>query len=381
METNTYTILEEKRNEVEKKLKRLQKKAQKYDIPFSYSEGESYAITLKHKNEYDYIVENQYEVYDLTIQSETIKKDGYTVIAHLEHSPFGNIVNVFEGEIQTEWVTRKPFCKHCNANHNLRYTFMVSNGTEIKQVGRSCLKEYCGIDPQVIGMVNAFYEEIEDCTAEGWDFREPLPCVYSYWEMLALCIDITKEQGYVKTDERGSNKEKLIEALRENKHPSEWAQKVADEMETAIVNMDIETAVACRLNNVQARLKGMFCKPSEFGYFAYAPTAYNNYIERMKREERKNKEREQMGAQSEYVGTVGERYTFPVKEIKLLTSFFNDYGEVFLYRFIDTDGNVLMWFASSKLKDENATAIKATIKAHNERDGVKQTILTRVKVA
>ena len=101
----------------------------------------------------------------------------------------------------------------------------------------------------------------------------------------------------------------------------------------------------------------------------------------MKREERKNKEREQMGAQSEYVGTVGERYTFPVKEIKLLTSFFNDYGEVFLYRFIDTDDNVLMWFASSKLKDDNATAIKATIKAHNERDGVKQTILTRVKVA
>ena len=37
-------------------------------------------------------------------------------------------------------------------------------------------------------------------------------------------------------------------------------------------------AIDARLNNVQARLKGLFCKPSDFGYFAYAPTAIEWFI-------------------------------------------------------------------------------------------------------
>ena len=88
-----------------------------------------------------------------------------------------------------------------------------------------------------------------------------------------------------------------------------------------------------------------------------------------------------MSEQSEYVGNVGERSVFEVKEAVLLASFQSYYGTTFLYRFLDNSDNVLLWFASGTFETDNVTKIKATVKEHSERDGVKQTILTRVKVA
>ena len=381
METNTYTVLEEKRSDVEKKIKRIAKKAQKYGFPFNVTYGEPYAYTVTHRDDFGEKYEIKYEVFDLTIESETIKKGDYTVLAHLEHGDNGNIVNIFHGEAQSEWVTRKPFCEHCNSNHGLKITFMVSDGKETKQVGRTCLKDYCGIDPQMVGIMNEFYEDIAEDDPERFEsFGHVMP-VYDTTEAIALAIDIMAKQGYVKSDERDSNKSKLWDDLHKRVLPSEGAKNRAEEMVKAINAMSVEEAVDARLNNVKVRLVGEYCKPSDLGYFAYAPLAYEKHLERIARDAEKAKEKEQMSKQSKYVGTIGERYTFPVKEVKLLTSFETYYGITYLYRFIDTDDNVLIWFASSRSMDEDATAIKATVKDHSERDGVKQTILTRVKVA
>ena len=270
-----------------------------------------------------------------------------------------------------------PFCAHCNANHNLKYTFIVTNGKEEKQVGRTCLKDYCGIDPQMIGAFNAFFEEMEEESAERYEFIDGVPCVYSAVEILAHAIEITDEQGYIKSDEYDSNKGHLIKKCG-NVPNHDYFQK-AEVMAEAIKNLSIDDAITYRLNNVQARLKGDYCKPSDFGYFAYAPTAYKNMIERKAREERRAQEKAEIGAHSNYVGIVGERADFEIKEVRLLTSFFTDYGTTFLYRFIDKNDNVLIWFASSKMENETASKIKATVKSHSERDGVKQTLITRVK--
>ena len=86
MDTNTYTILTEKQEDVEKKLKRLQKKAHKYGITFSSSWGEPYAIERTHTDDFGKKYTIKYEVVDLTIESEIIRKDGYTVLAYIEHA-------------------------------------------------------------------------------------------------------------------------------------------------------------------------------------------------------------------------------------------------------------------------------------------------------
>ena len=67
-----------------------------------------------------------------------------------------------------------------------------------------------------------------------------------------------------------------------------------------------------------------------------------------------------------------------VADMSLLTSWEGDWGYTYLYKIIDTAGNVLIWYASRCI--DAAKKIKATIKDHSERDGVKQTIVTRCSV-
>lgn len=89
-----------------------------------------------------------------------------------------------------------------------------------------------------------------------------------------------------------------------------------------------------------------------------------------------NGKRRKQGAHFfDYIGEVGERVTVDVAEMNLLTSWENDYGYTFLYKIVDVLGNVLIWY-SSKCVDP-MKRLKASIKSHSERDGVKQTIVTR----
>ena len=78
-------------------------------------------------------------------------------------------------------------------------------------------------------------------------------------------------------------------------------------------------------------------------------------------------------------GTIGQRITIDVEELKLLTRWENVYGITYLYKITDKAGNVFIWYASRTV--ESCNQIKATIKDHTERDGVKQTIVTRCKAA
>ena len=72
---------------------------------------------------------------------------------------------------------------------------------------------------------------------------------------------------------------------------------------------------------------------------------------------------------------------FTVKEAKYITSWETIYGMTHLYKFVTVDGNVLVWFASSMIDIDDVHKLKGTVKDHTERDGIKQTVITRCKVA
>ena len=57
------------------------------------------------------------------------------------------------------------------------------------------------------------------------------------------------------------------------------------------------------------------------------------------------------------------------------------YGTTFLYRFVDDAGNVFVWKASGAYNVFDGVTIKGTVKDHSEYQGVKQTVLTRCKIA
>ena len=96
---------------------------------------------------------------------------------------------------------------------------------------------------------------------------------------------------------------------------------------------------------------------------------------------------------SKFVAEVGARIEFDVT-LEWTFTFEGNFGPVTLYKFIDADGNLLVWFASNSFcpgpvspdnfepNEEIAVGqrvkIKGTVKKHEERDGIKQTVLSRV---
>ncbi len=386
MEQKVYTIPEEKREEIGKIVARLSRKAEKYGKAFSVTYGNPYATKRDYiDKESGRVLESELvEVFDITIEAEQIIKDGYRVIARLEHLDNGNIVTNFTEIRNPAWNQCPPCCEHCMTAHYRRFTYIVEGKNCIKQVGSSCLMDYCGISPNWI----IAREQIDDVLCQNdldcsnYPFGSPVSHVYDVTEMLALSVQITEKQGYIKSEYRGSNKDKLTE-LCEN-FPDEKYMEKAREIVEGLKAMDEETAFFHLMNNVKQLAENGYCKPDHFGYIAYAPTAYRRYTEKLAAEKARQAEKEKQRASSDYIGNVGERVDIEIGKAEFITSWQTAYGYTHLYKFEDVNGNILVWFASSFLTDDelkNCGKIKATIKEHSERDGVKQTIITRVKVA
>ena len=91
---------------------------------------------------------------------------------------------------------------------------------------------------------------------------------------------------------------------------------------------------------------------------------------------------------SEYVGEIGKRLDFEVT-YKKTVSFekikfsYYDSSYIHIHMFEDKDGNVLTWKTTNYIDAKRDTVIKlkGTVKEHTEYKGIKQTILTRCKIA
>ena len=85
---------------------------------------------------------------------------------------------------------------------------------------------------------------------------------------------------------------------------------------------------------------------------------------------------------SEHVGTIGQRIELDVTLVST-KHFDNDFGGTDLLIWRDAAGNRLKWWASGSCEWApalNATYhVKATVKGHAEYQGVRETILTRVR--
>ena len=123
-----------------------------------------------------------------------------------------------------------------------------------------------------------------------------------------------------------------------------------------------------------------YVKAKHFGRLVYMPIAYERYLERKAREERRRAE-QAAETVSQHIGEIGQRITLTAATAKLLTSWEGVYGTTYLYKFTDEQSNVYIWYASRGIETRDGMTLKGTVKDHNERDGVKQTVLTRCKAA
>jgi hypothetical protein len=81
-------------------------------------------------------------------------------------------------------------------------------------------------------------------------------------------------------------------------------------------------------------------------------------------------------AASQHVGAVGERRTFTLT-VKAVPSFDTAYGTMYVHICRDEAGNTVIYKGKEIAEKGQKITLKATVKDHGERDGEKQTIISR----
>lgn len=83
-------------------------------------------------------------------------------------------------------------------------------------------------------------------------------------------------------------------------------------------------------------------------------------------------------ATSQHVGTVGARVEMTLQCEKVF-EFDSMYGMTYINICRDAHNNVVVYKGSNRFEEGETIRVKATIKAHDERDGVAQTLIARPK--
>ena len=122
----------------------------------------------------------------------------------------------------------------------------------------------------------------------------------------------------------------------------------------------------------------------QFGFLTAVLPSYRRFVQReTEYAERKAVEAE-LGKASEWIGDPKDRLTLTatIESVKALDTV---YGTSFLTKFLSEDTNHVVWFASNDPEGSykhfgsvgEEVTFKATVKKHDEFNGVKQTVVTR----
>lgn len=396
----TFTIHARDAEEVRKLLEKMGKKADKYGVRFGYEFGEPYAKEIavysvdlsggpveRHK-----VGTYHVEAVDVDVDCDgLIRANGWRVVSRIEHGENGNIVTGFgDEEIDPAWYEAEPRCDHCGTNRFRAVTFMVKNeGGELRQVGKTCLREYTGIDPATAALwasLGDCFDEPRDCDIGEWK-AGGFTRMYNVETALAFAVDDIAKHGYRKSDDGADSTRYAVKMLLVGDgFPSEEGKAKAAEIVAWLKELgEIAKKRPGEVGNIERdcvplALSG-FCKEAHLGRLAYMPVAFKKDLERRERDAARNADHESAVKNSEFVGGIGERLTVATKKAELVTSWETQFGWTSLYKFVDNDGNVFVWYASREINVADGMKIVGTVKDHKEYNGVKQTVLTRCKAA
>lgn len=389
-----YAIFEGNMERLEKKLNCIFNKCKAYGCDFHYEQvGETFKNLTDDNG-------NEYTARFILVEAEgTAVMNNWEFVASVEHTKNGNIFTGVQGiEVPERYYTGNPVCEHCNSNRYRKYTYIVRNKEtgEFKQVGKSCLKDFThGMSAEVVTRYTSLFDTLIEgeapdpgCHAEHYLLKE---------EYLAYVAETIRNFGYIRVNDGRSTASRAMDyyqAARGIAPTKQYLEQLQDEMES--VNFDIESTetvqmvkdaiewVKCQnedsnyIHNLKTACSLEYVTYKNFGLLASLFPAYNRDLKKVA----KRKAIFDAESGSEYVGEVKDRITIKVRSVKCVTSWETDYGITRIYKIIGEDGNVYTWKTGKFIGEEVSNMlITGTVKAHTEFRGIKQTELTRCRVA
>lgn len=383
----TYTIADQFLEDLRKKVNRIAKKCASLGQPISFEVGEPTAIETRLENGLNVL----YPAHYVTVEG-IAKIEGWTFIAKIEHTDAGNLIMCAPNmECPSAYRDAEPICEHCGTRHHRKETFVIrSDKGEYRQIGRNCLALYTnGLDAEAC----AQYAEIAYLlerdggrapSGEGWGYD---PEVF-----VAACLANIEKDGYDR-DNMDLRVEHSIRWQEGESRPSamRYLEEREDKVRAVIETARAMTPVSDYERNVQVVLS-MEAIPMKYVRIVAS------YCAKYLRDQMKAQATAKKAAESSHVGEVGERIRFKVKATdgkayrilftKSVYIAWNTYSTTYVVELIDTDGNVYKWNASNlgaldQAITEGATELQivGTVKEHSEYKGVKQTVITRCRLA
>lgn len=371
-----YVIADSQLDNLTKKLSKIQRKCSALNLPFSFKIGEATEIKYVRNFGAGFAVTFRDPAHEVEVEG-VAKINGWTFVAKICHEAGGNVIcNAPDMECPAEYRDAKPHCDHCHSERHRNETFViVSENGEYKQVGKSCLKLYTnGLDADAC----ADYASIAHLIDGFYKGHHPNDCKYvTTVSLVCACNRIVKEKGYTKENVSNNVFHYLFEDVQYKQEDIDEAKRIID----SIASYQGDGDYLLNVRNVLS---------AEYVDWYKWDVLVASYVVYLQRQEAKKAIQKSKSEQSEHVGEVGKRQTFKIQRVngdfyRMLYVRHGDYGNVYVLEMIDVDGNVLKWSAShyywleeARETDKDVLTVKATVKAHDEYRGVKQTVVQRV---
>lgn len=411
-----FRIAEVNMDRLEKKLTRIKNKCRKYGCDFTYERvGECFKEIPNPNYDQNSDDPGKREEF-VTIKQIIINVDGtailndWVMVATVERLNNGNVFKkATDDEIPERYYNSMLVCEHCKTNRPRKMTYIVKNSktNEFKQVGGSCLCDFChGRSAEAIANYISAYDELisGDCSEpSGFNFTKYYPTE----EFLRYAAETIRHYGYVKTTNeygdynQNSTKTTASEFFGYDHgwYTSRWSEEIRREIGNKInaVGFDANSVEARELtekaveyvrsmderndfiHNLKVLVSEEYVSNDKFGILCCVFPMYNKELEHRVITQSWKTERENELKDSQYVGEIKERITIDRPEIKIISSYETEFGYVYIHKIKDENGNVFIWKSTSGSHDK-ADKIVGTVKDHSEFRGVKQTVLTRCKV-
>jgi hypothetical protein len=357
--------------------------------------------------------------YNVTIDAETPKIAGWTFVATIDHSATaGNIIRSVPNtncEIPETYRSVSPVCDHCGKIRSRRDTFLLRCDAtgEFKQIGRQCIRDFIGYDvTRAVALAEISYSSSPSDSDRDYEGGIVLDRRYifvrTYLAHVSACI---RKLGWVSRKD-AEMRDYTVQPTSSNAHHNMFPPPNSRDDRIALIDKDFETADAALeyglslASNPRGEYEynlSIVCQETmiegrSIGLLASLIPAFFRYTEReFQRTERraalKLGESQHVGKEGDKIGTGKQHVIAPFEAVLYgYNAFDGRFGPTYLYRFRGDDGNVFVWFASEGPAETlglggldasrrvRVRIVGGTVKKHSEREGVKQTQLTRTKV-
>ena len=308
--------------------------------------------------------------------------------------------------VPTRYFSSNPCtCDYCKTNRKRNKTYLVVNREtgEWKQLGKECLKLFVtGIDVDAIATFESFIKEAEDAAnpADEFFYNRRFKFV-KVADALALACAVYRERGYLATrDSVGNPNDFSNKNIVQRKLAQQYGydsdflnisnsvrneiDEIAVKTDTAIAKEDTEVAIEMvkrfpdepYYNNLKVIVENEYIPLNKLGLLVSIPKAIDRYEEEKKRQEKK----ERLATKSNYIGSVGDKIEVDFVSGREAACCETQFGLLHIYEFKDASGNVIVWKSSSGKEIPESGKISGTVKAHEEYNGVKQTVILRAKI-